>query len=142
MSEQNMRQRVNKALRPLDPISVENPAYPGTPDVNFVDGWVELEWSRAWLNRESSPLTFDHYTPHQRVCILRRWRAGGNVWLLLCVHKQWMLFDGEVAAMKVGKVPRAELEACAFKIWRNGLDADELINVLTTGRTKSKVPHI
>ena len=71
MSESNMRGQVCDVLRSLDAISVENPAYPGTPDVNFVEGWVELKWIRAWPAREKTVVKIDHYTQQQRVWLFK-----------------------------------------------------------------------
>lgn len=126
MSEQGMRQRIIRALKPFDAVSVENSAYPGTPDVNYVEGWLELKWVRDWPVR-GGPLIIDHFTPQQRVWLVRRWKAGGNVFLLLQVEQRWWaIFDGEAAAQYVGKVPREELENVAMKVWKNGLVDQEL----------------
>lgn len=131
MSEYDIRGRIVKALRPLDAISVENPAYPGTPDVNFIEGWLELKWLPKWPAREDTVVSLEHFTQQQRVWLFRRHRLGGNVWLLLKVERQWMLFTGTQAATVVGKVCRKELEAAAHRIWPNKLDEQELLSVLT-----------
>lgn len=104
-----------KKLRPhllvakLDPVRVENPIHPGTPDVNLCDGrWIELKCIPAWPKRETTVVRIDHFTPQQRVWLYRRWRyAPGSTLLLLEVIsvKQWLLFDGDEAAKIVGRVP-------------------------------------
>jgi Mesyanzhinovviridae DNA helicase len=100
-----------KKLRPylmaakLDPIRVENPIHPGTPDVNLVNGaWIELKAMAAWP-REGNLVAIRHFTPQQRVFLYKRWCAGGRTYLLLEVvqTKEWLLFDGDVAAKIVGR---------------------------------------
>ena len=102
-----------KKLRPvliaakLDPVRVENPIHPGTPDVNLsTGGWIELKCVDGWPARESTRLRIGHYTPQQRVWLYRRWKhAPGSTFLLLEVRAagQWLLFDGDVAAKIVGR---------------------------------------
>ena len=95
----------------LDPVRVENPIHPGTPDVNLCDGkWLELKCVDGWPVRKSSPLKIRHYTPQQRVWLYRRWKyAPGTTFLLLevCSDRQWLLFDGDVAAKIVGRATEA-----------------------------------
>jgi len=102
-----------KKLRPilmaakLDPVRVENPIHPGTPDVNLCDGkWIELKSAAGFPARDSHLLRIPHFTPQQRVFLYRRWKfAPGSTYLLLEVRaaRQWLLFDGDVAAKIVGK---------------------------------------
>ena len=101
-----------KHLRPylvaakLDPVRVENPIHPGTPDVNLAIGhWIELKTIERW--KASNAITpIKHFTPQQRVWLYRRWKyAPGTTYLLLEVRsdRQWLLFDGDVAAKLVGR---------------------------------------
>lgn len=96
----------------LDPVRVENPIHPGTPDVNLADGrWLELKCLLNWPVRATSPVRIPHFTPQQRVWLYRRWRyAPGSTLLLLEIRTggQWLLFDGDVAAKIVGKSTTAE----------------------------------
>ena len=90
----------------LDPIRVENPIHPGTPDVNVCTGsWIEMktleDWPRAGLQ-----VRIPHFTPQQRVFLLKRWIAApGTTHLVLEIRasKEWLLFDGDVAARVVGR---------------------------------------
>lgn len=117
MSEKEMRQEVRKALKRLDAKSIENCVGVGTPDVNYADGWLELKWEAHWPVRPETPLRIDHYTPVQRLWHMKRWTAGGRVYLLLQVASDWLLFNGDTAATIVGRVPRAELVAHAVAHW-------------------------
>jgi len=110
--------RMWRVLRPhlivakLDPVRVENPIHPGTPDVNLCDGrWIELKSVESWPVRESTCFRIQHFTQQQRVWLYRRWKyAPGSTFLLLEVRaaRQWLLFDGNVAAKVVGLVTTAE----------------------------------
>lgn len=131
MSESNMRQHLVRVLKTagLDPVSVENPAHPGTPDLNYADGWLELKWVKRVPAREDTVLALEHFTPQQRVWLLRRWRAGGNVHMLLCCAGEWMLFDGDVAVEVVGKSTLPELRERA-KLTCQPLDEKALLLAL------------
>lgn len=126
MSERQMRQRVVRALRVLDAVSVENSAHAGTPDINFTEGWIELKDIDKWPKYPDTPLRVHHFTPQQRVWIRRRAKRGGNVWVLLRVAHDWLLFDGVVAAIHLGHRTRAELTALATRIWHKNLNEAEL----------------
>ena len=121
-----MRQRVIKMLRPFDAQSVESPCQPGIPDVNCTRGWIELKWLREWPKNIETPVRLDHYTPQQRVWAVKRRLAGGNVWLLLQCRQEWLLFDGVIAAEKLGHVPYPELISAALMNWTTGIDPAEL----------------
>ena len=95
----------------LDPVRVENPIHPGTPDVNLVGRWIELKTIACWPVRNDSVVTLRWFTAQQRVWLYRRWKfAPGTTFLLLEVRsvRQWLLFDGDVAAKIVGRVPAAQ----------------------------------
>jgi len=130
MSESGMRTNLVRALSVLDAISVENPAGPGTPDVNFIGGWIECKWLRAWPKRPETPVRLDHpLTPQQKAWLKRRCRRGGHAWVMLQCGREWFLFTGIVAAHHLGIVPQNELRYLAHRIWC-GLDAQQLIHVL------------
>jgi len=131
-----MRQRVIKALRTLDAVSVENPAYPGTPDINYVEGWIECKWLRKWPKRPSTIVKLDHdLMKHQQVWLQRRKNAGGQAWVLLQCGRDWLLFDGAVAGNLIGHCTREELIENASVHWANGLVDSELIEYLRCSLT-------
>jgi hypothetical protein len=128
-----MRQRVVRELRSLNAIAVENPVLPGTPDVNYVEGWIELKWLRSWPSR-GGIVTIPHFTPQQRVWHYRRRKAGGQSWFLLQCRREWILLDGAVAAMVVNKSTREELIEAANvtrgDYWNDGFDGKFLARYL------------
>lgn len=130
--EARMRQTVRFALNHLDAVSVENYAHPGTPDLNVggtlypaekppvqVEAWIELKYVRSWPRDPRGVLRVAHFTPHQRVWLRRRWKAGGNAYLLAKIAGTWLLFDGMTAADHFGKLSRIDLCPKALKIWGN-----------------------
>lgn len=110
-SESAMWQKLRPVLlaAKLDPVRVENPIHPGTPDVNLSNGkWIELKCIAGWPARDTTIVRIAHFTPQQRVFLYRRWKyAPGTTLLLLEVRavRQWLLFDGDVAAKIVGRHP-------------------------------------
>ena len=131
MSEHDMRGKLIEVLRPLDAVSVENRCGPGTPDVNYIGGWMELKWLRAWPKRPETPVKLDHdLEPQQRAWLRRRRNRGGAAWVMLQCRREWLLWYGEVAAEIIGTATREELIARCHRYWPNGLNGDELIGVL------------
>lgn len=123
MAETDLRRAVCKALRSLDAISVENRVYPGTPDVNYAEGWIELKWLRDWPKRPETPVRLEHpLTQEQKIWLTKRWRAGGNAFVLLQVKRDYLLFTAPIACGFLGLEPRAKLCTLALKTWQGGMD--------------------
>jgi hypothetical protein len=138
--EQQQRQLLVKALTKagLDATSVENPAYPGTPDIQFIDGWIECKYLEDWPKREETTVRIEHFTPQQRVWLLRRFMASVNLripdprcWLVLYVAKtkDWLMFDGQTAARQVAKdgVNKAKLFELALLTTKNIQDVIDYV---------------
>jgi hypothetical protein len=100
--ESRMWQTLRPLLAELDPVRVENLSSVGTPDVNYVGGWIELKCLAAWPKKPETVVKVDHFTPEQRAWILRRCRAGGKVFVILRVANDWLLFGGAQAACSLG----------------------------------------
>jgi hypothetical protein len=127
-----MRSRVVKILEAQDAVAVENPVHPGTPDVNYIEGWIELKHVDQWPANELTPLLIPHFTPQQRVWMMRRSNRGGRVHMLLQVGKEWLLFEGKVAAQEVGKARMHRLHALAKRRWKLWEDVErELLSCLS-----------
>ena len=140
--EKNQRQVLVKAMNKcgLDATSVENPAFPGTPDVQHIDGWLELKWLEKWPAREKTTVRLPHFTPQQRCWLMRRWVANrdrgtnhGEAFLLLYVAetKEHLLFSGEVAALRVAKDGTDRQLLCDLSLIRTK-DLQEIIDYVTT----------
>ena len=131
-SEKDMRRRVIRALKSIHAISVENGTGIGTPDVNYVNGWLELKSIDSWPARPETPLRIEHFSQEQRIWLLQRCKAGGEAWLLLKVSDDWLLFDGEMAAALVGEDEGTQqmLKDNCNTLWEGGLDEQELLEIL------------
>ena len=126
MSESSMRQRLVAALRPLDAVPIENSLKAGTPDVNYINGWMELKWLRNWPIRKGV-VVLPHFTLGQRLWLRRRGKRGGVAMLVLQVRKQWLFFDWEYSFYVGRTETRLDLEEHAVKHFPNGLKNEELV---------------
>ena len=109
MSERALAGRVVEILKPLDGFRVENPCHPGTPDVNYVGGWLELKQVDKWPVKEETPLRVEHFTQQQRIWLSRRVRKGGRAYVLIQVAREYILLGGDVAAEILGESTRQDL---------------------------------
>ncbi len=126
MSEAALWDATRPLLEGLDPVRVENPVHPGTPDVNYRDGWIELKYAERWPP-QGGPLRIDHFTKQQRIWLTRRCRAGGIALLLLKVGEdEWLLFHGIMAANYLGHYARESLYAIVMARWKRKPKKEEL----------------
>jgi len=112
-AESGFRGRVVKLLvkMGLDGVAVENPARPGTPDINFIEGWIECKKTGKWPKQEETPVRLDHeLMQSQKVWIRRRAMKGGKVFVLLQIDHYFLMFDGLWAVNNLGKRTRQEME--------------------------------
>lgn len=123
--------RVRPVLRGWDPVRVENSAEKGTPDVNYVNGWIELKWERKQPRNPDRLFVIAHYSQEQRTWAIRRHRAGGNVFLLLKISQEWLLLKGEVAAEYLNYVSLNKLREVTIGRWVKHLNDQELRNLLS-----------
>lgn len=130
MSEQSMWNRVRTALRGLDPVRIENTCELGTPDVNYVEGFVELKQVKRYPKR-GGVIRVKHYTEDQKTWAIRRHHAGGRVFLFLKISNEWLLFKGHIAAEKLNKSTIEELREAACGRWLIKLNDPELRKLLT-----------
>ena len=134
-----MRQIVIKAMSGLDAVSVENPARPGTPDINYIEGWVELKVLEKWPTRAGTKIRVPCFTPQQRVWLERRWKRGGASYLLILIGKDWLLYDGDVAGMHVGRNFNKTQMIENSRMFSEGVfRKTELYRILRNGRTNTQ----
>lgn len=134
MNEAAMRQIVIQALSGLDAISVENPVRPGTPDINYIEGWVELKVLAKWPARASTKIKVPCFTPQQRVWLERRHRRHGAAFFLILIDKDWLLFDGYTAARYIGEYNKNEMIEHSYLYCEGSLDKAKLYRTLKNGR--------
>lgn len=126
-----MRGTIVRLLKPYDAVAVENPAFPGTPDVNYIEGWIELKWLRNWPVKRDSIVKFEHYTQQQKLWMRQRHLKGGKVGLLLQCKKEWLYFTYP-QLMDVGKLSKQKLiETAKFHtvLGMNGERIKEWLNL-------------
>jgi len=135
VSESDMRSKLVLALRELDAVAVENPACPGTPDIECTAGWIECKWVQEWPKREDTPVKLKHpLTPQQRVWLLRRTARGGLCWVMLQCRREWLLLRGDIAADHLGSVTVDRLRELAEWRCTRGLASQLLVEHLKAHR--------
>jgi hypothetical protein len=131
MAEDSTNTRVMKALRGLHPIRVENPACAGTPDINYIGGWIENKYLASWP-LPGTIVRLDHFTPQQRCWHTLRAHAGGVSYVFLQVGREYLLFRGYDAAQELGKVTQQSLREMAVGIWDGKLNDKEFRAAIVT----------
>lgn len=128
---------IRPAFREGHATRVENPACPGTPDVNWcvrgVEGWIELKSIRKPPARPTTIVRCRHYTQEQKIWLTERKKAGGRVHLLVKIGKRYMLFSSRESFERFGSVPMGVLAKLAQATWLDRLDKQELIEELMNG---------
>lgn len=120
--ESTLRSGVVKALSKFHAVPVENGVCPGTPDVAFTHGWVELKQIPAWPARPDTVVRCDHFTRTQRNWLAAHEAAGGRCWVLLQVGRsEFLLIPGAKAAAQLGRIPRKELTTLAEMHWTGNI---------------------
>jgi hypothetical protein len=99
--EQLLNDDLMEALAGWDPRRVENLVAEGTPDINYIGGWIESKVGER-PKRAATTLSLRHYTREQRGWHMRRCRAGGRVHVVLRVGDATMAIDAYKAAQHLG----------------------------------------
>lgn len=121
------------ALRPLGAMAVENSAMPGTPDVYYMHGWIELKECDNWPKRDTTPLRLPHFTKWQRAWLKRHAHLGGTCFVLLKVGElEWFLIDGVVASDRLDNSTQSEIRECSALTFTNGFDSKGFLGWITS----------
>lgn len=114
---------------------VENNISLGTPDVYYTIiqtgtmGWIELKHKKQWPKREKTKIKIDHFTPQQRNFLKNHGKLGANVFMLLQVDRDYLLFDWTIAK-DFGTLDKVELIDRSILHWENHIDYNELESYL------------
>lgn len=131
-NEGAFRRWVVKALRPLDAFAVERVLVPeGFPDVCYADGLIELKWLPRWPVR-GGVVKLDHFTNEQRILMRKRAKVGGQIWGLLLVGDEVLLFDGHTACRTWGRAETEDMRRLAHRRWDKP-NAKELLEAIKEG---------
>lgn len=118
MSEKVVRRWVIEALRPLHAVPVENPAFPGTPDVAHALGFIELKHHAGFVrDNPKRVLKISTYTTQQRLWARQHYMAGGDCKMLLQVGRRTLLLEGITAAVLIGEATLERLYEEALVRW-------------------------
>jgi len=138
MSESTMRGKIIKLLEPIGAFAVENPALPGTPDVNHYHGWIELKYIRSWPRKGHTIIRIDHFTTQQKRFLKKRWIGNQDAFLLVQVARfEWCLFQGN-NVKPIGKEWNRE-EFCrhAYKHWTTTVAMERELQCVLSKRKNS-----
>jgi hypothetical protein len=109
---------------------------PGIPDVSYglrnVNGWIELKVLDSWPKSDKTPVKIPHLTDWQKRWLARRGMHGGRTWLLVRIHKDYLLING-VWIWEIGSLSKEELRQKASGFWSGSINWDELDNCLAKG---------
>lgn len=134
MSESGMRQNLVKALKSLDAVPIENHMRAGTPDVNFIGGWIECKWMKFWpKGADVRSVRFSHpLTKEQGLWARRRTLAGGVSLVVAQVSREWFFFDGLDIRLYFNKMTRPEMRERAIFRMTNGMNKKELLEWISS----------
>ncbi len=113
--------------------------YPGTPDVEFSLGFIELKHVERPPVRSSTIVRIPHYTTEQRLFARQRASAGGVCLLLLQCGAEVFIIDGPVAARSLGiDATMGDIRKMAVEKWGMRPSPRELL----TAVVRHSKPHL
>ena len=114
----------------LDGIRIEGTNRAGTPDVNYIGGWIECKYLSRWpASADKRPVKFKHpWTKIQQIWARRRAKSGGTVILCAKVQREWFfwIYSDELRTL-FGSMTRPQMVQTASLHLPNGLDKQKLL---------------
>ena len=137
MLETPMRSLIVKLLKPLHAFAVENGGcYPGTPDIYVIECWIECKATEEWPAREKTIVKLrHHFTQGQRNFARLHAHRGGKSFVLLSIAREWLLFDGVVAA------DHLEVTATRSMLYDYAVASWKKTPTTTSGRSPLTIPR-
>lgn len=130
-SESALRKLYAQRIRGYDPLAhvrqIENAAGSGEPDTYVCSGgdsvWTELKYIDAPV-RKTTKIRCRHVRTSQLLWAADHLKAGGIVWFLVQVGKDYYLLTPRVASALRSGLSRDVLEQRACGVWHGALPED------------------
>lgn len=129
LRESEMRSKVVKMLTPWHAVPIENGVGVGTPDVEYVGGWLELKSVDQPKNPDTA-VRVPHFSMEQRLWLRQRNEAGGRADVLIKVGNWWILLRGDIAAEILGMVSLGALIDACIDAWAETPSGGALMEAL------------
>ena len=119
-------------------VRIESDTENGIPDVIYCvsghSGWIELKEVAEWPTRQSTRVKVPSLKLEQ-VMFLESWeKNGGSAYLLLQIHRNYLLLNPKTVRKLWDGILRADLETQAVVVGQHHLPALAIIRVLTNQR--------
>lgn len=134
MKESTARKRLLKLFKDagVPAIPVENISHPGTPDIAYPEGWIEVKTveNSQLPKRVDTPLRLSHFTPYQRRFAQQWATSGGRCYMVLVLGKMWLLLEAEYYWTFFGRHTIDQIRENAVLESHHIFDADKLLEVI------------
>ncbi len=112
---------------------IEDACTPGTPDVylrsHAGSAWVELKYVKEWPKRPATLVRIEHFSPEQKLWLLKEGQSGGLAWVFIQVADDYLLFDWK-AAQGLGGMTKSGMLSSCVKWWKKPCNWEEVGRLL------------
>jgi hypothetical protein len=131
MKESTARKRLLRLFKEagVPAIPVENTSWPGTPDIAYPEGWIEVKTIENCNlpKRITTPIRIDHFTAQQRHFAYWWTKGEGRCYMVLVLGKLWLLLDGEYYWQSFGRHTIEEIRENALLESHHIFDPQEFL---------------